>query len=505
MRKAVPTLFVSLTVLLALILTGCGASMMNTSSSGTGTVGTVAVFGSDAPLCDVFSFQVTISSAELVPQNGGPPVSVISSPLTVDFARLVDFATIFQLAQIPPGTYSQLTVTMTNPVLRVLDVTATPPTVVVVPNTLFSNNTSTMTINAPIRNADDQGQDQDTELDVGQKGALGLKLDFNLRESVLTDANGQVTGVVDPILKAQLTSPQTGDDHEGVGQTAELHGLVTSVQTAGSGNYTGSFGLQVLGGVGPIFTIETDSSTDFDGIPGLGGLSSGQFVEVDAIVDTSGNILAKEVEVPETEPPDNSTGVFLGPIVAVERDTSGNAVSFTMVVRQEYPEDLSESIPRYAPLEVNLSASGTNYHLPAWLNPANLTFNAASLGVGEHVGVQGSLVSGSPVTVNALGVFLRPRTVLGNFTQLLAALDDKAGGFTLAPCGSLFQGMPMTALTFESTFFSGVDGLTGLSPQPTIATRGLLFYEQSSGAANGAAWTAPTWVIEAHRVHQYSQ
>ncbi len=502
MRKLTLTGLASLVILSAVTFSGCGGSTMSPSNQTAAQTGTVAVFGSDAPLCDVFSFQVTITSAELVPQNGGSPVSLISSPFTVDFARLVDFATIFQLSKIQAQNYSKLTMTMTNPSLMVLDVTATPPVPVAVPNTVFSNNSTTMTVNANIHNSDDQ----ESELDLGDQQAMGLKLDFNLRESVLTNSTGQVTGVVDPILRAKLTSSENGDDHEGLGQTAELHGLVQSVNTTGSGNFTGSFSLQVFGGAGPVFTIEVNSSTDFDGVPGLGGLMANQFVEVDAIVDTSGNILAKDVEVPATEPPEATDGVFLGPIVAVT-PSSGNAVSFTMVVRREYPEELSESVPRFSPLVVNLNANGTttNFRLPSWLNPASLTFNAASVGVGEHVGVRGTIVTGPPVSVDAQGVFLRPRTVLGNFTKLLSALDDKAGGFALTPCGSLFQGNPMTALTFEGTLFSGVSGLTGLSPQPTIATRGLLFYEQSSGASNGAPWTAPTWVMEAHAVRQFPQ
>jgi hypothetical protein len=503
MRKPTLVGLASLALVSALIYSGCGGSTMSTNTQTTAQTGTVAVFGSDAPLCDVFSFQVTITSAELVPQNGGAPVSLISSPLTIDFARLVDFATILQLSKIPAANYSKLTMTMTNPSLMVMDVTTTPPMPVAVPKTVFSNNSTTMTVTVNLQNSDDQ----ESEMDLGDNQASGLKLDFNLRDSVLTDATGQVTGVVDPIVTAKLTSSQTGDDHEGLGQTAELHGLVQSVNTTSSGNFTGSFAVQVLGGTGPVFTIEVNSATNFEGVADLGALTANQFVEVDAIVDASGDILAKEVEVPETEPPDITDGVFLGPIVAVTRDGSGNAISFIMVVRGEYPEDLTESVPRYSPLAVNLNANGTttNFRLPSWLNPAGLAFNAASVGVGEHVGVRGTIVAGSPISVDAQGVFLRPRTVLGNFTQLLSALDDKAGGFALAPCGSLFQGNPMTALTFESTFFSGVSGLTGLSPKPTIATRGLLLYEQSSGASNGAAWTAPTWVLEAHSVHQFPQ
>ena len=53
------------------------------------------------------------------------------------------------------------------------------------------------------------------------------------------------------------------------------------------------------------------------------------------------------------------------------------------------------------------------------------------------------------------------------------------------------------------TNFTGVNGLTGLTAAPTLNTRGLLFYEQTSGATvSGGSWVAPTWVLQARQVHQ---
>ena len=91
-----------------LLLNGCGSN----SPSGQGNnfaaqTGSVAIFGSDAPLCDFFSFQITITGATLTPAGGGTPVSVITSanPVTVDFARLVDFASLLHLSSVPVGTW----------------------------------------------------------------------------------------------------------------------------------------------------------------------------------------------------------------------------------------------------------------------------------------------------------------------------------------------------------------------------------------------------------------
>jgi hypothetical protein len=67
--------------LLALIfiiahLVSCGggsgsASSFNSNTPPPAATGSVALFGSDAPICDVVSFQVTITGAALTPEDGG--------------------------------------------------------------------------------------------------------------------------------------------------------------------------------------------------------------------------------------------------------------------------------------------------------------------------------------------------------------------------------------------------------------------------------------------------
>src|SRR3989442_623682 len=214
---------------------GCGGANSINSSLNSRTVSLV-VFGTAAPSCDVFSFQVTITGATLTPANGGAPVPIISSgdPITVDFARLVDFASILKFSNVPVGTYSELTLTLSNPQLTVLDVTQTPPTPVPVASTTLT--TSTVTINLR------------PELTVSTGGAAGLMIDFRLRKSVQTDANGQVTGLVDPIFRAGMTIVSS---EEAVGVAEKLHALVGSVTpTSSNPAFTGSFTLQTRGGVG---------------------------------------------------------------------------------------------------------------------------------------------------------------------------------------------------------------------------------------------------------------
>jgi hypothetical protein len=87
------------------------------------TQGTLAVFVGDAPQCGVLSFAVTLTGLTLTPQSGASPVSILpgGTGVTVDFASLMDFATMFSLSKVTPGTYNALGITLSNPQLTYLD------------------------------------------------------------------------------------------------------------------------------------------------------------------------------------------------------------------------------------------------------------------------------------------------------------------------------------------------------------------------------------------------
>jgi hypothetical protein len=479
-------------VLAAALIVGCGSNGGPVSDSTTTTPtpsGSVVTFGTDAPICDVESFTATVTSAGLLPEGGGQPVPLITStaPATVDFARLTDFTNILSTASVAPGTYNQLQMTLTNPQLIAINTSTSPPTPKPIPATLTAT-TFTITINPA--------------LVVSNSTTTGLMMDFNLRKSLQVDGTGQVTGTMDP----QITVAATTTSGSTVGEADSLYGLVQSVSTTNPpSGFTGSFALAVADGTGQTFTILVNSSTVFegDGVTNFSDLTANTFVEVDAIVNTSGQIIAQTVDSEEQTSPSGQKSAFLGKIINVTRDGSGNATFFTLLVDDEIPS-LNGSIPLHSGLNVTLT--GTTHYFTNWLhwNRQAFTFSPVTLGVAEKVAVFGVLGSGSPPSMTAHQVFLRPRNVMGNFNTLQAAgSDGKTGGFTMTPCGGLFGGTAITVLTYPDTVFTGVSGLVALTPAPTLNTRGLLFYEQTSSTANtGGSWTAPTWVMQARQVHQ---
>jgi hypothetical protein len=470
--------------------TSSSTSTMPSNSSNSSTPpanGQVVVFGQDSPVCDVVSFSVNITAATLTLQNGGAPVSVISAPVTVDFARLMDFSDIMNLSNLTAGDYTNLNLTLADPKMTVLDVTQTPAVATAVTTTLTSS-----TVTVPVQ----------PSLQVSASAVAGLLVHFDLFKSVRTDSSGQVTGVVTPTFDA---SPSVASAENGLGEVEQLAGLVQSVTTSiANAGFTGSFVLQTMGG--RTVTVEINNATQFDSendnANSLSQLTAGTFVEVDAYVDTSGNVVAKDVEVEEQENANQHKSAFPGVVISVSHDPSSGATAFLLMVRSEDPDETS-LVPMMSNLIVGSSAS-TRFKITAGgLNEDDLMFDPNTLGVGQEVVVHGEAQKNTNAPfLEASGVFLRLQTLAGNFTALLPGASGNAGAFTFTPCGPLFKGQPITVLTFADTAFAGVSGLAGLTAQPTLLVKGLLFYESAPTTLGGVNITAPGLVLEAKQVHE---
>lgn len=490
-KKAVALLLGLAAVLAVTLMVGCGAiggSGTTTNPPTSTPPGSVVTFGTDAPLCDVESFIVTITSASLVPQGGGTPVALITSttPATVDFAQLMNFSAILGVAStVPAGTYTGLQLTLANPQLTVLNTSASPPTPQIVPVTLTA-----ATSPYPISPA----------LVVSSGSTSGLSIDFSLLQSVQVAGDGQVTGTVSP----QFAIGANTGFGSSVGASDALYGIVQSASsTPPPAGFTGSFALAMHGGTGQTLTILTNSSTVFegDGVTSLSDLAANTFAEVAVYINTSGQIIAQSIGAEEQTSTISQRSAFLGQIVNVTRLGTGNATAFTLLVDDEVP-DLSSVVPVHSTLNVTLAGTVNYFTNGQQWNPQGFTFGSQTMGLGERVAVFGVLQAGS--TLAADHIFLRPQYVLGNFQAVQAAgSDGKTGSFTMIPCGGLLGEQAITALTYSTTAFTGASGLTGLTPAPMLNTTGLLFYQLTNGTTtSGASWTAPTWVMETIGVHQ---
>ncbi len=450
----------------------------------------VAVFGGDAPQCSsVISFVVTISGLTLTPESGGSPVSVLSGgqAVTVDFASLMDFASVFSLSNVTPGNYNALGITLSNPVLTYLDTSTSPPSLKTISPQMTLQPTN-LTFNPAITFA--------------SSGVVGLQLDFDLLNS-LSISNNQFT--VTPTFTANLATPS---GNNGFAEFEDLSGLVQSVSTSSTNSsFVGSFTISSPNA--PTFTVNVTSSTTFAGVSGLSSLTAGTFVEMDAYLNSNGSIVANTVVAEAQENEASGEAAFTGLITSVTPQT-GNATQFTLWVGGENP-DVSSRVPLFSTLTFNIAPSSTTFGLTAQaVNFANFTFGFTNLAAGQRVVVHGTLPSGSGAaqTAAARSVFLGLQSVLGNLSTNpstpVVTNDGVDGGFSLVPCSPLFQLAQITVLSAQQTAFLGITNLYSLNNTGThfLLVKGLLFNEQTTTTFGVESWTVPANVQVANQVHQ---
>ncbi len=521
--------------LTAVLFLSCGGSN-STTPPGTGTLFS---FIGDAPSCDILTFRVLITDVVLTPASGpgmGHGLPVNSTP-KVNFAAWRDASTILGTNSVAEDTYTQGKLVISIPNLVVFDPTQSPP-IRTVTATLPST-TPSFPIEPP--------------LTVTKGEVAGLSIDFDMLHSIQfeTDSTGKLTATVSPTIAFRALTASTT---QGFGETS-ARGFVQSVTTtsttvsANGTPFVGGFTMQLLApslassagapSAGPAVAVNLTSATQLCGpmtglevcpkLP-LNTLLTGSVGNVDGYVDSKGFYIAKSAELEDQEDVSKAKTAFLGPVLSVTRDSNGNATQFSLFVREEQPSvefgspavslDTvvtvntvpAPSPPPPAPYSLSGAAASLTLYGDAWrvTHPGGLQFGPTALTVGQEVAVHGvftppasGVTPAPPATVAADAIYLQSQTYQGNFTSLLqAGSDDKSGAFTFVPCGTIFQGVPVMVFTDSQTTFLNVEGLSELTPQPSLLLKGLLFFDRQGRTINGVTVPPGSLVLLASQVHQ---
>ena len=432
-------------------LSSCGGSM----SSPTPQAGQASVFtvGTDAPLPSIVSCEVNVTGISL--NNGGTPVSVLAQPAIVDFAQLSGLHQLLDLTAVPTGTYTSATITIASPVIGYLNTSVTPPTVSTINGTLTQ---SSVTVNftqpVVVTNAD----------------LFGLRMEFDLRQSLQTDMNGQVTGTVNPVFEVALlnsTDAQVSID--------DFHGGVVGV--------TGPNSFTIQGPHGRQWTVETSASTMMDdpNTP-LSAFTTTTIVEVSGTLDpVSHDIMASEVEVV------SNNGFYLGGLFTNIRPAPGAATQADLYVRDELPAINGISDGQIETLNLNGSENYLieHIHLPL----TTLLFNNSELAAGQRVGIGGAVATTNGVTTLTVhrvvlkrqgqaGTWVPGSTVVQNNNAGTFQLNDNWTAGVLLPS-------PLTVMTTNDTNFINLNGLSALNGTSALRIRvvGFILINQATGQA----------------------
>jgi len=440
-----------LLTLMMIALVGCGGGTSNMQSNGN-SQGAVFVTGEDAPVSSVVAFNITIDKITL--NNSSSTVTALSTPVAVDFGRLVGLRSLLGFNTIAPGTYTSATVTFEGsnpaPTVNYVNLTTTPPSISSATGVL-----STTTVTVPFPNG--------KPLVVASNGLAGLHMDFNLRTSLATDGsgnliinNGQIA--ITPQLDVMAVS---ASDEEG--QITDFGGNIVSVNVAGNSFVIqGPYGFQEV--------IDVNANTQYNGSNTLSSQMPDGIVAVEGTVQADGSILASSVELITTD-----KAFISGRILAVN---PGPVV--TMFVGEEI--GTSATIPVDSVYTVNLSLVNEYgiCFIDNWFT--NELFNSSSLVVGQRIFVGGTYMSNA---FTPRMVSLRRQGVMGSLVaNSVNIVSGNQGSFQMQNDAllSYSAGGPFTVDTVNQTIFVNINGLGGLqvAGTPNLEAHGLVLYDPAT-------------------------
>ena len=434
--------FASLLAAFGLGACGGGSSTPTGNNGGTGQSASVFTIGTDAPLPAVVSCPVTIMGITL--SDGAKSVSVLGTPQTVDFARLSGLHQLVDLQPVPPDTYTSATVTLSSATINYLDTTKTPPAITVLNATFNPSASDTVTFKTPfvVQNAD----------------LVGLRMEFDIAQSVQVDSSGNITGVIDPTFDMKLLN---ADDAEV--SIDDFHAGVTSV--------IGPNTFAVQGPRGRSWTVQTSGATAFDdpSVP-ESSYTTNTIVSISGTLDpVSHYIDAKEVQVVSND------AFYLAGLFTSISPSSGPATSADLYVRDELPAVTSPNLQQGVITTLALDNDEV-YRIGNITMPlTSLLFNNSSLTAGQHVDIGGKIVtSNGTSSLDVHRVVLRRQGQEGTLTAGSVVIQSgNVGTFTFADASTagLLLPTPLEVMTTNQTNFTGVNGLSGLSKAAAVPLR----------------------------------
>lgn len=433
----------------------CGAGGSFSSTAGGNppsptSSGTVPVSFSlrDAPPAgvSVVSFEVTLTGAVLQPGN----VFLLTNPIDIEIKQLETETAFLNTANVPPGAYNSITVTFSNPELTIVN------------NSGFAlgtcANAAVCELRPPLVQASVSYSAAPFPLTIMANSPLGLLLDFNLNSAIQNNLS------VNPSAITFLALPAV----QGTGELEEIEDVVGRVTSKDAAN--NRFTLHTSRGD---LTVQVDSNTRFEDFDDAGlansfsSLQPNQIVEVDLGLMAGGTLLAKKVELQETEP----VGEMEGTIVSVD-----SATQFKMVVVEEVPEAVGVQVGNLVTVQ---TGSSTNFRIDedGLSVPSDLRFaSSADLLVGQNVQVRPLNTS-----TGSSGILVQTDRVRLRMSQFTARVRSKNGdNFNVDNLPSLFTGAnpaitEIQVRTSSQTEFEGGSGVAALSVGDTVSLRGLLF------------------------------
>lgn len=450
--SACAALFASL-----LLLLGCGGSTSSSPNPNPQPNTTaLQVNLGDAPSDRLVAVSMTLGSMTLT-NSSGSSVTVVSSLTPVEMMHLMGTVEPISLMNVPQGTYSGASISISSAVVMYMD----PSTMQLVQKSVSGPMTATINFSP--------------SLTVGTSPMV-LNLDMNMASSVSIDNSGNVT--MTPTMTASMNSCCTGNSHD-----PENGGMehMTGTVMSSSGN---SFMMSMLQSSQNI-SVTTGSNTQFMGMGGMGGMSNGMIVMVDATMQSDGTFMAQRVASMMAM----SGGSMADGLVT---NLSGSPVTQLTIGTMDGTGSGMMGSDLAGTMTVNVSPTAAfnidSDNVDMSDLPFTPTFDGTTVFKGQRVeaisstgmmqgGGMGGMMGGS--TINASEIDLEQQGLSGTVSGYAGAAPTM---FTLTlPADSAFT--TLTGSTTVNVFQqAGTElwGMTTITNGSTVHVRGLLFFDAST-------------------------
>ena len=472
-------LFYALALASCLSLVACGGSM-SPSPVSNGVPMSLTIGDTPPSGVAVLFLETLITGASLQPSDmSKPAVSVLSTPVEVEFGHLQTDTAFLSLSNVTPDTYKSISLTFGNATMTIVNHSgaaisscANNSVCELTPN--FNPSMATLS-SAPF------------PITISQNSVVGIRLDFNVNSSVQNDLSINPTVTI-----KHLTQRHDDEDMQEMENVDEVDGQVTVV---GSNQFT-----LMNEKSGQSFTISVDSNTAFEDFDRAGCTANpadfscvkmGQILDVDLSENGAGAMLAKRVEFEE----DANKQAIKGTITSVDSTTQ-----FHMVVFNEEPAvgGISEGSPVVVTIQPNATFQVGREEVgeDGGFSISGLSFaSGADLLVGQDVQIRPGTVSssGGVTTLTTDLVRLWPSQISGQ----VGSISMSNGTFTLTGLSPLFTGATPPITNINVVMLSELHLMdfsvsTSLAVGDAISVKGLLFNTPGT----------PTLVTRTLRDHQ---
>jgi hypothetical protein len=255
--------------------------------------------------------------------------------------------------------------------------------------------------------------------------SMVLNMDLQLSQSY-TFSNTQpfATYTITPVFNVAPVTIASNPTNEKNGKLSGLDGRITSLSTSGNG-------FAMLTTNRSSITVNSNSSTQFQGISDSSDLAVGTFVDMDGNLQADGSLIATRIAVEDT----TALNVMTGPLLQFGPSPI-NTPSILVLGRQQQGDDLSVNpteFERYQYGDTTLfQASGQFSNISSL--PFVATFNGANLAMGQNVYVSSPSISFQAVPITpTTTVTLMPQTINGTIGSVTTSGSFEVYTVDLAP------------------------------------------------------------------------